>query len=78
MHNLYRNDSGVKAWPYDRTSQKPTFVLFVERTIAASAAERMRLGVALTGIGDSEGCPQDTKQKNAPEGGCTYVSRAKK
>lgn len=28
-----------------------TFVLFVERTIATSAAERMRLGVALTGLG---------------------------
>jgi hypothetical protein len=28
-----------------------TFVLFVERTIATSAAERMRLGVALTGSG---------------------------
>jgi hypothetical protein len=36
-------------------SQKRTFVLFVERTIAASAAKRMRLGVAFTGMGHQKG-----------------------
>lgn len=34
---------------------KPTLVLLVERTIAAAAAERMRLCVTLTDMGDQKG-----------------------
>jgi hypothetical protein len=67
VHNLYRNDSCVKAWPYDRTSHKPTFVLFVERTIAASAAERMRLGVALTGMGNQKGVHRTQSKRTHPK-----------
>ena len=49
-------------------------MLFVERTIAAAAAECMRLGMALTGVGirrvkDGTG---HKEQRNVPERRCTY------
>jgi hypothetical protein len=36
-------------------SRERTLVLLVERTIAAAAAKRMRLGVALTNMGHQKG-----------------------
>ena len=41
----------MNACPYYGVSWKRTLVLLVERTIAAAAAECMRLGMALTGVG---------------------------
>lgn len=54
--------------------RKRTLVLLVERTIAAAAAQCMRLGMALTGVGirranDGTG---HKKEENVPERGCTY------
>ena len=40
----------VRGFVRTGVSGKRTFVLFVERTVAAAAAKRMRLGVTLTGV----------------------------
>ncbi len=54
MRNLYRNNTreGLASLAH---VMKRTLVLLVERTIAASAAERMRLSVTLTGMEHQKG-----------------------